>query len=695
MRRHLPRALFAVAALTSFFAFAGTAPAQAACPNAAVRVQQDAQGLADCRAYEKVSPADKGNGDVTTYADTVSSPDGDGLAYRAATAFAGAESSLMSNQYVGRRTSGGWTAEGINGFQTPDPRAVLEPQGFYALTADLSRGVLLSSQDPNDRTGAVSTESKRLYRWDRSGGFLTVSPQPSSPDFEGAFYVGSSADMSRVFFESNKGLTPDAPPFANAAYEWHDGNVELISRLPNGDIALDGARIGKGVGTNEGSPPVGGSASAVSPDGTQVVLNMGSPWQLYLHEGGASKLISGSQVEGEEGVPAPNGAVFMGAVSKGGEKLSTIFFASPDRLSDDAEADPSWGPGGNELYAYDVQSEELSFLSPHRGTGVITSGFVNSYWIAASKDAEYVYFSAEYGLTPDAPEYEAGLYLWHDGTLRYLGPPGAYRPNGARSDYNAAQVSDDGTRFAYLQYVPAGGAQPLAPGGAPDLQLLYLYDAPSNKWVCPSCNPNAPTTKQASLFNLTAGFSGLGSSWFPRRNLARDGSRLYFETSEQLVGRDSNGVTDVYEWHEGAVNLISSGRAPEGSHFLDASADGSDVFIGTREQLAPEDTDKFVDAYDARIDGGFLYESPPAHCSGDACQGPPSSPVGGPPAPSSAQVSGAGNAREARRACTKRGKAGKRAKAKAKGGRAKASAKPRAGCAKQGKGGSKGKRSAR
>src|ERR1700754_3544415 len=41
-----------------------TAAAGDACPNAAVRAQQGSGFLPDCRAYERVSPAEKAGGDV-------------------------------------------------------------------------------------------------------------------------------------------------------------------------------------------------------------------------------------------------------------------------------------------------------------------------------------------------------------------------------------------------------------------------------------------------------------------------------------------------------------------------------------------------------------------------------------------------------------------------------------------------------
>jgi hypothetical protein len=72
------------------------------------------------------------------------------------------------------------------------------------------------------------------------------------------------------------------------------------------------------------------------------------------------------------------------------------------------------------------------------------------------------------------------------------------------------------------------------------------------------------------------------------------------------------------------VFLISTGASPDSSYLVDASADGRDVFISTREKLYPADKDDRFDVYDARVDGGFPYVEPPI-CEG-SCRGPGTGP---------------------------------------------------------------------
>jgi hypothetical protein len=151
---------------------------------------------------------------------------------------------------------------------------------------------------------------------------------------------------------------------------------------------------------------------------------------------------------------------------------------------------------------------------------------------------------------------------------------------------------------------------------------LYLYDAVTADLRCVSCNPEGlPPTANASLYRAAGGAVGVSPDPLPT-NLSRDGSRVYFETKDALVASDSNGTIDVYEWHDGALSLVSSGTSSSDSHFADASPTGSDVFFLTREHLSQGDVDALIDLYDARIGGGFPagpQGTPP--CEGDTCRG--------------------------------------------------------------------------
>jgi hypothetical protein len=120
---------------------------------------------------------------------------------------------------------------------------------------------------------------------------------------------------------------------------------------------------------------------------------------------------------------------------------------------------------------------------------------------------------------------------------------------------------------------------------------------------------------------------------YRNRALLPDGSRAFFSTPNSLVPEDHNGVYDAYEWNAttGALALISTGSSPYNSYFVEASADGRDVFFTTRERLSNRDIDNNVDLYDARSGGGFPEPlGPNSTCSGERCQGEGKPPGGAP-----------------------------------------------------------------
>ena len=137
---------------------------------------------------------------------------------------------------------------------------------------------------------------------------------------------------------------------------------------------------------------------------------------------------------------------------------------------------------------------------------------------------------------------------------------------------------------------------------------------------------------------------GIGK--YTNLDVSDDGSTVLFLTARPLQTGDSNGLPDVYEWHQGEVSLISGGQstqtAPLGSFALTPS--GSDVFFESDQPLVAQDTDGLLDVYDARIDGGLPAPStPPAPCAGDACQGYAAG-APAPPVAASVTFSGPGDA---------------------------------------------------
>jgi hypothetical protein len=141
--------------------------------------------------------------------------------------------------------------------------------------------------------------------------------------------------------------------------------------------------------------------------------------------------------------------------------------------------------------------------------------------------------------------------------------------------------------------------------------------------VCVSCAPDGSASVANAEFERSTVFGDPAGA--PVRAISEDGSYAFFDTENVLVPGAKIGELHVYEWHDGTISLLSAPQDPSNSFFMGASADGSNVFLGTHAQLLSQDTDGSGDLYDARIDGGFSPVTPPL-CTGTGCQGVPAAP---------------------------------------------------------------------
>jgi hypothetical protein len=231
---------------------------------------------------------------------------------------------------------------------------------------------------------------------------------------------------------------------------------------------------------------------------------------------------------------------------------------------------------------------------------------------------------------------------------------------GARLSNLTARVSPSGQFLAFMSERPLTGYdnrdESAAAGNARDEEVFLYNDATGTPPVCASCNPN-PEKRPTGVFDTVHSGEGSGlivdpfsQAWeghwlaasipgwtsistvdapYQSRYLL-DSGRLYFNSADALVPADKNhrsetipqqggeaktaevGVEDVYQFEpEGigscapgsgaCVSLLSSGESPRESAFLDASADGDNVFFLTPQALVSTDHDSVADVYDARV----------------------------------------------------------------------------------------------
>ncbi len=469
-----------------------------------------------------------------------------------------------------------------------------------------------------------------------------------------ARYWDASSDGTRVFFTSEEALTDDAPAGPTKLYMWaladHDEQQSVEVDATGGTFVLS----------------FNGRSTAPIPFDAAPAVVQGA--------------LEALEFEGHDVVAPDSVSVSGGPGSPGGTDPYLVTFGGDFAGANVAEleADGSGLTGGASTAIVETTDpvHNLTYLSgdeePLDGDAQAISGVVG-----ASAAGDRVYFVANTGqLVPGAPGLPAGasaLYLWDKGELAFVGVlPELLSDEGLilgdvplnlkekqsyvtpSGDLVFPSTGGEGLLSTHggVDYEHGGGACPIESEAGSSCRELYFYDADADELQCASCNPSgAPATALAR--NRFLNNQQIGGTQFAihlSRALSDDGRYLYFSTAERLVPEDTNGVADayVYDTTTEKPSLLSSGESPQPSFFMDASADGEDVFFTTSEPLAGWDIDGNYDLYDARVDGGFPEPPPPPpSCVGDACQQPP--PNLNDPTPASSAYSGPGDQTNARR----------------------------------------------
>jgi hypothetical protein len=566
-----------------------SAVAAAAVPGAAMAAGAD-------RAYELVSPADKGSSDVLN--GVTGTADGNAVVYNSYGTFGGAPSVNYTAFYRSERTAGGWTTTTLSPTQTDPVNTSLSssigPQDFSTDLRTMWVAPLFPTKPlvPEDVNASAEVYASTL------GGEVTWQSRGVDPAADGdSLYGGRSDDGRHVVFESYKQILPDVPGGTSQLYEIVDGTTRLVSVIGGAPASAD-ARLGAGRGATYFA--IAPDRRAVSADGSHVFFNSGG--ELYARiDGRRTVMLSASRVGGHEGEPS-GGAQFEGAADDG----HLVTFTSAAALTDDASA-------GGGLYSYDLRDDRLHLLAD------APSFAIND--MKTTPDGERIYFQTATAIGGVSGTTGANLWVARtDGSdLHLVGgvDPGDSALWGHGENYNAVAVSPDSRRVAFAS---AANLTSYDSGG---MQQVYVYDAVARKVTCASCPPDgAPATGLASLHNPEASIPTAP------RNFTDDG-RLFFETPQALVAADDDAKADVYELGPDGVRLVTPATSVD-AHFIDNSADGSTVFVLTRAGLVRADVDGGnADIYAVRVGGGF--PDPPAPCAGVACRGPESPLPVGPP----------------------------------------------------------------
>jgi hypothetical protein len=94
------------------------------------------------------------------------------------------------------------------------------------------------------------------------------------------------------------------------------------------------------------------------------------------------------------------------------------------------------------------------------------------------------------------------------------------------------------------------------------------------------------------------------------------GDRIaYFQSRSRLTAADRDSAYDVYQWRNGILTLLTSGRSDtDGAFYKGNDRSGQNAYFVTRDQYTWQDHDQVLDAYTARTNGGIAQPPPPPVC---------------------------------------------------------------------------------
>jgi hypothetical protein len=375
-------------------------------------------------------------------------------------------------------------------------------------------------------------------------------------------FVGASSDGSRVFFTTGESLVSADTDTALDVYERSGGQTTLVSTGPTGG---NGAALATLAGASaDGSRVWFSTAESLVSADTDTFAD------VYERSGGQTTLVS----TGPNGGNGIFSASFMGASVDG----SRVFFVTQESLVS--------GDANPQLDVYERAGGQTTLVS--------TSSQFPAFFVGASDDGGRVFYRTQGRRVLADTDLEYDIYERSGGqtTLVSTGPFGG---NGAFPALRAA-VSDDGARVLFRT-----------------VEQLVSTDTDAMEDVYERSGGQTTLVSTGDT-----GGNGAFDAFF--EGATDDGVMVFFRTAESLVSADTDAVVDVYERSGGQTTLVSTG--PQGGNgansafFKGASADGSRVSFETAEQLVSGDTDTFLDLYERSGGQTTLVSTGPAGGNG-------------------------------------------------------------------------------
>jgi hypothetical protein len=647
--------------------------APSSCPNTTVRQQTGAAYLPDCRAYELVSPANAGG--AVLGPDAPESPFASNrFAYEGGfTAIPGTgdpPNAVGGDLYVANRTTSGWVTRyvglaGSEAFGQAGNPAEPDTVGLGAIPTDrgLGRFATWRLSGTGGGVGSSTVASYAPYLWDDEGNPLGRLPSnladvpgadeaPSEGGFTGDAKL--SGDGNHYVFSSVGAVfTPGGlleSPGSVYDNDIQTGTVTLVSKTPaEGNIPKDGSA---------GSAGEYIRIPAVSRDGSHILMSTAAAApqkigeiptlrHLYITVDGAE------HYEVSLGEDEVNHGVRFEGMSEDGTQV--FFTTAAQMTADDSDESTDiyrWDENGgsptlerisvgnegsegntdacNPLFAWTTKCDAEVVPTNNRFIVNIRRFHPIDSALAAEGGEAYFYSPEQLEGSRGVPGMR-NLYVWRNGTVRHVA---TLEADGGAERIN---VSTDGSRMAFVTKTKIGAYENAGQAE------MYRYDPAARTLLCVSCRPDgSPPTSDVE-----------GSQ---NGNFMTEDGRAFFSTEDALVPRDANGIRDVYEYVGGRAQLITTGTGDEDGSasetpigLVGVSADGTDAFVSTYETLVGQDENgPFLKFYDARVNGGFPFNKPPAPCAAaDECHGEGSSSPVAPTIGTGAGLGGGGNVTEA------------------------------------------------
>ncbi len=519
------------------------------------------------------------------------------------------------------RGGAGWETTAVS------PSAARYPLAFWvSSSSDLSRTLWVAAttaqEEERERVGGnhlpfVSFYVRRLNEPPvEVGPMLPPSASPAEPEGNRFFNFGgaSAGDLSAVLYGLRGQHWPgdETKAGAESLYEYVGtgnsapqlvgvsggaGSTSLISRC--------GTRLSIAGSGGEPSP-------AISEDGSTVFFTAlacgSSPSVQELY----ARVDNGTPEARTVAISEPAKADCSECESAAGvrQSASAVGFSTDGSKAFFATTQPLLGGDSSEnLYEYDFDGAAGDrVLRVSGGDATVTDPVAGiERVVGISPDGSHVYFTASgvltrtpNGLGQEAEEGRSNLYLY-ERDAQYPGGRTVFVLPGADLTGETG-ISQNGDFLVF------NSTAQLTPDDTSSVAQAFEYDSQTGGFVRVSIGRE--------------GFNEDGNTGNVKKLMVADDGSVYFETANPLVAQAVSGQSNVYEYREGEVNLISDGQDTRGVSLRGISASGTDVFFNTFDRLVPQDTDYQEDTYDARVDGGFSEPVAPPPCEADACQGP-------------------------------------------------------------------------